>query len=281
MIKRILLHFHNRIKMNFFTRIIDFFHQFEHPRRRRLRQQPFPMEWEVILRNKWPLWKKLKPESQEKQKKDIQVFLAEKPFEGCGGLEINDSIRVLTAAQACLLLYGDVIDNYPLLRVILVYPGKYRAKVKDILPAGVIQEGDQWRSGESWSRGHVVLAWDEVQKGAAIGHDGQNLVLHEFAHQIDSAIGITRLTEAWVEHRAEPKSIWIKAFAEEWMNFLENLQRGQKPMFDSYGAQNAAEFFAVTTESFIEQHREFKKQAPKLYELLTELYCFDPNELFN
>lgn len=210
---------------------------------------------------------------------DIQILMAEKKFEGCGGLTVNDRVKVMIVAQAAILLQGDVCDYYPGLRNILVYPGKYRANVKDILPSGVVREGSQWRSGESWSRGNIVLAWDEVQKGASVGHDGQNLVLHEFSHQIDTNLGITSMTEAWVDSRVEPRYDWIKDFAEEWMDFLEEVQSGRDTLFDTYGTQNAAEFFAVTTESFIEQHTEFRRQSPTLYKLMTELYNFNPEKI--
>ena len=52
----------------------------------------------------------------------MQVFLEEKHWEGCGGLELTDEIRVTIAAQACLLQLGLPHDYYRNVESILVYP---------------------------------------------------------------------------------------------------------------------------------------------------------------
>ena len=58
----------------------------------------------------------------------IQVLLAEKRFEGCGGLAITDEIQVTIAGFACLLLLHRETDFYPTLHSILVYPDAYVAR---------------------------------------------------------------------------------------------------------------------------------------------------------
>ena len=119
----------------------------------------------------------------------VQIFLAEKTFEGCGGLELTDEIKVTIAAQACLLLLHRQTDIYPRLVTILVYPSAYLAKGVKPIGGPIVLEGESARLGESWTSGVVVLSWNDVRAGASDIHDGQNLVLHEFAHQLDREDG--------------------------------------------------------------------------------------------
>lgn len=265
--------------LSWLNNIINTLSGLESASRKRLRRKPFPEHWELVLQRDWPLWKSLKPSTIEKIKEDILVFTGEKIFEGCRGLKITDQMKVLTAAQAVLLIQGGISDFYPTLNAVLMYPTKYKAKVNNRDASGIVSEGTQWRAGESWSGGNVVLAWDEVMRGAANSSDARNLVFHEFAHQIDTDLGITSKTEAWTEARAEPDSEWIKLYSEEFMDFLETVQHRRQTIFDTYGSQNAAEFFAVVTESFIEQHQLFRQRHPRLFTLFTELYGFDPAKL--
>ena len=116
----------------------------------------------------------------------VQVFLAEKRFEGCGGLAINDEIRVTIAAQACLLLLHRRTDYFPGLQTILVYPTTYMVEERRQVDEHVWEEETMTRLGETGRRmGSLVLAWGAVKHGAADPADGKNVVLHEFAHQLD------------------------------------------------------------------------------------------------
>jgi len=247
--------------------------------KKRVPKGKFKPEWELILHQKWDAWNQISSKSKEELRKDILIFLEEKKFEGCAGFEITDEVKLLVAAQASLLNFGKCTDYYPGLRNILIYPATYRARVRSQTPQGIMNEGVQWRSGESWSRGQVVLAWTEVLNGASDAGDGKNLVIHEFAHQIDTDLGITRQTEAWSEQQVKPRNAWIISFSEEWMNFLERTQNKTESLIDEYGAQNAAEFLAVTSELFIEKPKLLHQKQPKLFQLLCDLYQFNPREL--
>ena len=161
------------------------FHLFKQHRRKRLRSQPFPPAWLDIIKKNVPIFDRLPQADQRELQGHIQVFLAEKYFEGCGGLELTDEIKVTIAAQACLLLLHRETDYYPRLITILVYPHAYVAKSVEPIGGGVVQEGEMARLGEAWKDGVVVLSWDDVRRGASDLHDGHNVVLHEFAHQLD------------------------------------------------------------------------------------------------
>src|SRR5436190_18759549 len=155
-------------------------------RRRNLKGKPFPSAWRSIITRNVPLIRRLPPADQIELLGHVQVFLAEKRFEGCGGLEVTDEIRVTIAAQACLLLLHRNADYYPQLTSILVYPSGYMAHETRSLGANVLEEAAQHRLGQTGRRlGSLVLAWDDARRGAADPSDGRNLVLHEFAHQLD------------------------------------------------------------------------------------------------
>ncbi|MHC5542275.1 M90 family metallopeptidase, partial [Singulisphaera rosea] len=158
---------------------------FKRRRRERLRATPFPTAWVEIIEKNVPLYQRLGEADRRELQGHIQVFLGEKQFEGCGGLELTDEVRVTIAAQACLLLLHRETDDYRRLITILVYPSAYEAKGVEPIGGGFVIEGIQGRLGEAWQDGVVVLSWDDVRRGAADARDGQNVVLHEFAHQLD------------------------------------------------------------------------------------------------
>jgi Mlc titration factor MtfA (ptsG expression regulator) len=243
-------------------------------RRSRLRQQPFPPEWSQILERNFPLYAKLPPEDQKELRGDIQVFLAEKYFEGCGGLVITDEIRVTIAAQACLLLLHRENDDYPRLDSILVYPSAYVARAVERLPGGVVHEGLSARLGEAWSSGAVVLSWDDVRRGAADIHDGHNVVLHEFAHQLDQEDGSAQGLP--VLERSSMYVAWARVLGAAFTELREEIARGHATLLDAYGATNPAEFFAVATECFFEKPQALKRRHPELYTELEEFYRQDP-----
>jgi Mlc titration factor MtfA (ptsG expression regulator) len=247
-------------------------------RRRRLREAPFPEEWRQIIETNIPLFGRLSENDRRELLGNVQVFLAEKHFEGCGSLQVTDEIRVTVAAQACMLLLHRDTDFYPGLEAILVYPGAYMAPAKEHLPGGVVREGPSARLGESWNRGVVVLSWDDVRRGASDMRDGQNLVFHEFAHQLDLESGAAEGAPGF-EHRSSYVA-WARVLGQEYEQLLRDVATGHANVLDRYGATNPAEFFAVTTEAFFEKPLELRRQHPELYDELKAFYRQDPAMFF-
>jgi hypothetical protein len=240
-------------------------------RRQRVGGRPFPAAWRRILRRRVPLVATLPAALQLRLKRLIQVFIAEKPFIGCQGQRITDEVRVTVAAHAALLLLGqDSSDCYPRLRQVLVYPGAFVVQREQPAGAGLVREQRQALSGESWSQGQVVLGWADVREGAADPHDGRNVALHEFAHQIDQDGGVAD-GRPWRPDRASRRR-WAAVMAEA----LERLRREPSTLIDPYGASDPAEFFAVVTEVFFERPRELAAEAPAVYAELAALYRLDP-----
>lgn len=245
-------------------------------RRNRLLKKSFPDDQLIILEENVPYYHHLPTDLQKKLVGLTNIFLNEKRFEGCAGLVITDQIRVSIAAQASILLLGteDLSYFYEDLRSVLVYPKKYVAKVKQRNNGIFVEEGFEQRHGEAWSHGYVVLAWNEVQQGASDIHDGQNLVFHEFAHQLDYEYGATDQVESQTTDSSFLS--WANMLGREYENFLGMLKQNQQSLIDEYGATNPAEFFAVVTELFFEKPKELNKKHPQLYQQFTEFYQQDP-----
>ena len=250
----------------------------KHKKRQHIRNRPFPKEWEEILEKNVACYRRLTQADQVELCGHIQVFLEEKQFEGCDGQEINDEVRVTIAAQACMLLLHRETDYYPTLRSILVYPHPYFSPKTQRLPGGVVAEGVQERLGESWIRGPVVLAWDEVRRSAHDHNDGHNVVFHEFAHQLDSESGANEGAPR-LPHRSMYIA-WARVLGDEYQHLINDIMHHHKPALDAYGAANPAEFFAVVTEAFFEKPHQLKQRHPRLYEQLALFYLQDPAERF-
>jgi Mlc titration factor MtfA (ptsG expression regulator) len=244
-------------------------------RRNRLRARPFPNEWLKIIKSKVAFFVRLSAADQAELLDHIQVFLAEKGFEGCAGLEINDEIRVTIAAQACLLLLHRRTDYFPLLLTILVYPSTYLVDEQRHVEGPVWEEGKMSRLGETGrTMGSMVLAWDAVKSGAADPSDGKNVVLHEFAHQLDyenfAADGAPALTTR------EQQMSWREVMRTEFASLRAADDTGIPTLLDTYGATNPAEFFAVSVEAFFERPSALRSRHSKFYAELQRYFNQSP-----
>jgi Mlc titration factor MtfA (ptsG expression regulator) len=243
-------------------------------RRDRLRAQTFPPSWRAILRQNISYYERLTPPEREQLQCDIQVFIAEKNFEGCGGLEITEEIKVTIAAYACILLLNRPHDYYPRLQSILVYPDAYPAAVVRIVPGNIAFEGHEMRAGESWRTGAVVLSWNHVLRRPSAVTEGRNVALHEFAHQLDQEDGST--DGAPVLPTTSQYATWARVLGSEFETLSKETAADQPTLIDKYGATEPAEFFAVVTEYFFEKSLQLKQRHPELYEELRRFYRQDP-----
>jgi Mlc titration factor MtfA (ptsG expression regulator) len=247
-------------------------------RRSRIVNRPFPAEWMAIMERSVPFYKHLPPPDQAELQRHILILIAEKRFEGCGGLTITDEIKVTRAAQACILLLHRRTDYYPGLSSILVYPQAYVAKHAEYLASGVVAEGHHVRLGESWRHGSIVLSWDDVRRSAADIHDGHNVVFHEFAHQLDTT-GAKGDSTAVLSSRSNYIA-WARVLQKDYERLRRDVSRNRRTLLDRYGATNPAEFFAVATEYFFERPKDLQKRHPDLYAELKLFYEQDPARLF-
>ena len=246
-------------------------------RRKRLRRRPFPKEWLAFIQRHVVFFRRLSASDRAELLGHVQIFLAEKRFEGCGGFTITDEVRVTVAAQACLLLLHRKTDYFPELLTILVYPLTYMVEEKRQVGEHLWEEGTVSRLGETGRRmGSLVLSWDAVKYGAADPSDGKNVVLHEFTHQLDfenhAADGMPGLATR------EQQLAWAAVMRSEFASLRAADESGIPTLLDTYGAKDPAEFFAVSVEAFFELPRALRARYPKLYEQLRIYFQQDPVE---
>jgi Mlc titration factor MtfA (ptsG expression regulator) len=246
-------------------------------RRRRLRNHAMPKEWLTFVQHHVAFFSRLSGLDRNELLGHLQVFVAEKRFEGCGGLEMNDEIRVTIAAQACLLLLHRSTDYFPGLQTILVYPTTYMVEERRQIGEHLWEEGTMTRLGETGRKmGSLVLAWGAVKHGAADPADGKNVVLHEFAHQLDFENGAADGVPALATR--EQQLTWSEVMNSEFVSLRAADETGIPTLLDTYGATDPAEFFAVAVEAFFEQPRALVTCHPKLYEELQKYFQQDPVE---
>ena len=136
-------------------------------RRRALLARPFPPAWLDALSQNVRLYAALSADEQAKVRDYVRVFVTEKNWEGCGGLQMTDEIRVTIAANVAILVLGFEQQYFDRVLSILVYPTAYVAQGKVYSESGVVLEGDSAREGETSYRGPIVLAWSDVLGGTA------------------------------------------------------------------------------------------------------------------
>jgi len=241
-------------------------------RRRRLRARPVPPEWETVF-SRLPFYTRLTPSDRRELAGHVHVLLDEKGFEGAGGLVLTEEMVLQIAAQAALLLLHRETEYYPTLRSIIVYPDTYVAPRRERRGAWIESERTEVLAGESWAHGVVVLSRAQASRTAAV-EDGANLVLHEFAHQLDEEDGAAN--GAPVLGEAVDPEEWARVMREAYGHLRAAEERGEKTALDSYGIESPAEFFAVATEAFFECGTELRVEYPELYEQLRRYFRQDP-----
>ncbi len=276
--------------------------------RHRLGARPFPAAWRKLLQRQFPLYNHLPPPLQKRLQAMVQVFVAEKPIIGCQGLVVTNDMRVLLAAQACVpvlelhshssastpALASPTTNPYPELREVLLYPGAFVVTAQHHQPGGVVSQGPEVRLGESWQEGRVVLSWEATRLGALSGQwrpkkhpatptgpanashapAGHNVVMHEFAHQLDQATGPAN--GAPTLRRGQSATTWAQVFQRAFEDLRWLADAGEPTLIDPYGATAPEEFFAVVTETFFMQPTALATQHPELYAQLRQYYQLDP-----
>ncbi len=243
-------------------------------RRPTLSADPIPDHWREIVSRRVPVAGRLTDAERVKLLRLVQVFLREKIIEGCDGLDVTEEMKVMIAAQACVLLLHLDAGCYPGLRTVLVYPGTYRPRRPSWFKYDL--GSTEALVGESWRHGVVILSWDSVASQAADGVDGRNVTLHEFAHQLDQQDGAAD----GVPVLRTPTTLrnWAAVIGRHYDDLVADAEQGRFTVLDYYGATNKAEFFAVATETFFERPLQLRERQPELYELLREFYGQDPAE---
>ncbi len=242
-------------------------------RRQKLIAVPFPSAWRGILETNVPHYATLTLTEQARLRDAVRIFVAEKDWEGCGGLTMTDEIQVTIAAFACLMVLGMEDNYFDRVQSILVYPQAYVARNEPALD-GLLQEVESPRLGEAHYRGPVVLTWSQVLHDARRPYLGQNVVMHEFAHQLDMLNGWMDGTPVLADERSYEQ--WRQVMTREFRRLERAADEGRATLLDDYGAENEAEFFAVATECFFNQPGPMRQRHARMYELLRDYFGQDP-----
>jgi Mlc titration factor MtfA (ptsG expression regulator) len=235
-------------------------------RRRRQRTVLAPLDGSAreTLKRRLPWLRLLDGAQRVQHERRVREFLHDIRFRGCNGLEVTDEMRVLIAGMACLLLLRPEALTFRGLRSVLVYPTAFWVRHQEPDELGLVDDEPHLRVGESWGGERVILSWDDVK--AALAGNPVNVLVHEFAHQLDDenpgSPGAPKLADY---------GKWSKVMQEE----FDRLGQKRSPVLDDYGLEGPQEFFAVTTEAFFQSGAELERHHPKLYALLRDYYGFD------
>jgi len=247
--------------------------QLKKSRRARLLKQPLPAHLLGILERNAGIYAQLPDDLKRNLQGLINIFLDEKQFVGCDGLEVSDEMRVTVAGLACILLLNRQTRYFPGFSTVMMYPDAYMAT--EVAFDGQVEvRREVTRAGESWHRGPVVLSWKDVLRGAADVGDGYNVVLHEFAHKLDEENNGTNGLPVLPERGQYGQ--WAQVLGREYESLEGRAAHGKNKVLHAYGLTSPPEFFAVATESFFEKSVAMKQQLPDLYEQLRLFYRLDP-----
>ncbi len=228
-------------------------------------------EWNRVL-DEYTFTRVLNADERARLKQWVILFLAEKPINGAGKLHIDNGARLAIAIQACMLILNLDLDWYKSWTEVVIYPGEFVARHEDVDEAGVVHVIEEPMTGESWAHGTVVLSWADVQRAGLA--DGYNVVIHEFAHQIDmlngDANGFPPL------HAGMSRDLWAQAFSAAYEHFCKRVDSGEATVIDDYAAENPGEFFAVISEVFVEMPQVVRSEYPDVYAQLVQFYRQDP-----
>jgi len=242
-------------------------------RRRRLLETPLADAERQRLAAIAPLCAALPAELRAQHEGIVQLLLAEKHFEAAGGLVLNANMPLAIAGQAALLQLRQDADYYPGLDTILIYPEAFVVDLAEPDEEGFVHEGRDERAGESWQRGVVVLSWQDAARESK-RRDGYNVVLHEFAHQLDDQTGEADGTP--LLRTGDLTARWRAAFQPAFEGHQRALRRRREVLFDADAAESPTEFFATAVELFFELPRDLRREFPALYAVLAEYFELDP-----
>lgn len=251
---------------------------FKNRRRQKLLAQALPDDWRQVIEQNVAVYQQLSPEEQQRIDQAVKIVASERPFVACGGLVLTDEIKATIAAQAALLLLGNEGYYFDRVPTIFVHPDNQRVATAHDLGTARLIENDVFIEGQHLEQGEIRLSWDEVLFGSRNPSDGENVVLHEFAHHLDSLDGeVGGLPPLPSELRKD----WVRIFDSELADLTTTLARGRETFLHEGAAENRAELFAYSTELFFEQPHDLAELHQGLFICLLRFYKTDPRTWFS
>ncbi|MEJ1966599.1 MAG: zinc-dependent peptidase [Gammaproteobacteria bacterium] len=231
----------------------------------------FPPEWRALLRASMPLYARMPSALRTELEPHVRRMLADIRFAGCNGLTVTDEMRLVIAAQACLLVVRSK-GRYDGLMSVLIYPEEFVITREDEDEAGVVTEFQDVVSGESQDTSRIVLSWRDIKEPPE-DDPVCNVVLHEFAHYLDHDAGgaFSDIDDGRVALKG-----WHEVLEIEFNAHRDAVEAGDETLISPDGSEHPAEFFAYATEVFFEAPAEMKRRHPRLYDGFKAGYGLDP-----
>jgi len=249
-----------------------YWHWSKTQKRKSLLDTPLTDAQHQVILDEVPLIRRVPRELGAKLDGKISLFLDQVEFIGCDGLEVTQEMKLSIAAQACLIVVN-TDAWYETLRTILIYPGAFKSKRIDYT-GYVAHERETVRSGESWARGPVILSRHHSDQAASDSRDGHNVVIHEFAHQLDNLTGETNGIP--ILSPDQSFADWARVFSDGYSRHLDRIEKGAKTVINPYGAEGHEEYFATALEVFFEQPAQLKQDEAEVYDEIKKLLRLDP-----
>jgi hypothetical protein len=202
------------------------------------------------------------------------LFLDRKEFAAAGGLRLTDAIAVSIAAQAVLPVLGLGLDRYDGFVGVVVHPDQVVARRSVHDDDGLVHEYQETLAGEAVHGGPVMLSWRDVREGGRASALGYNVVIHEFAHVLDMADGLSDGVPLLPAGLDRPQ--WLAVWQPQFEAFERRVEAEEDTVLDPYGASGIDEFFAVASESFFVNPHGLHEEHEALYAMLSRLYRQDP-----
>lgn len=273
-------------------------------RRRKLLSEPFPPHWEAVLKRNVGHYPRLSEPERATLRDITRVLIAERGWEGRGGFHVTDEVKVTVAAQAALLLLGLPEHNFfGHVPVVLVFPDAVQSpNPQDDYEDDNLSE--TLRDGEAWQYGPVILGWRQVLEEGREPSCGHNLVVHEFAHELDMFTGDATGIPPLPTHAERVR--WWQVMMKAFQDHKARLDRGEATFFSEQAGEaeyefrldadqafdqggnigmqlNSAplvEFFTDACEAFYTVPHDLEAETPAVFDLLRGYFRVDPRGWF-
>jgi Mlc titration factor MtfA (ptsG expression regulator) len=224
-----------------------------------------PEGWAAMVDREVPLVVALAPDRQQGILDDMRILIDEKYWEAGGrGFTLEDTMKVVVAANLAYMLRGHGLDQVSAARTIILYAGAYTQSQDRRGSDGVVHSGTD-NLGEAWFNGPVVLSWASALEASRRPGRGQNVIFHEFAHVVDGIDGVRDGTPPLPD--AATRARWHEVMTATFEVVQRNHAAGRGDVIRPYALVNPAEFFAVTTELFFDAPAPLQAHHPEVFDL--------------
>jgi len=236
-----------------------------------------PDAWRAAANRRIAWWRLLPPDQRARLETLTMWFVDRMRWEAARDFAVTDEMRVVVGANACRLILGfddelaSGVDPFAKVSSIIVHRSTVVLHGQRSSGDGLMSDGPYALHGQAHMRGPVVLSWSAITSDLFHPRRGRNVVLHEFAHQLDMIDGDIDGVPPLGDD--ETRAAWLAVRDRE---FKAVTAGRANPILDDYAATNHAEFFAVVAELFFTRPVELLAEMPDLYDVLRSMFRQDP-----